>query len=422
MFSSKLTFIMTAVGAAVGLGNLFRFPALCTRYGSAYILVYIILLFVVGVPLLLSEVALGRLFGKNATYCFTSADPRATPLGFLSSANSFIIMTYYAVLLSFVVLAAVFSYRLLSPLGSPAEVFSPIIFPRRFSPALIFALVFSWGAVFLCFGDAKRLGAISTASVIFAASIIFGYAIFCTINSGGKVFSFLRFNAAVFGNSEFWVDVLGQVFFSLSLMVGVLVSYGACLNKKEGIIRCGITIALCDLGISLGGTVIYVAADISGEGSLFSSFSAYPAAFSSLGAVGSAVCFLFYLSVGVLCLASLFAYLKSATEFFTFFIGGSDTAWALGLSLVSLLLGGFLLQGSGLDVLKIIDGEVVPFLILLVGLLETALFNRPRLKTALLREINKNEKHPLPRRLFSLSIGLFSPIILFVLLLCQIFL
>ena len=79
-------------------------------------------------------------------------------------------------------------------------------------------------------------------------------------------------------------------------MVGVLVSYGACLNKKEGIVRCGVAVALCDLAVSLCGTVIYVAAKES-EGSLFSSFSAYPAAFSALGPFGAAVCFLFYLSV-----------------------------------------------------------------------------------------------------------------------------
>lgn len=421
MFSSKLTFIMTAVGAAVGLGNLFRFPTLCTLYGSAYILVYIILLFVVGVPLLLSEIALGRLFGKNATFCFASADRRAVPLGFLCSANSFIVMTYYAVLFSFVVLAAVFSYKLLSPTLPPAEVFTPIIFPFRFSPTLLFALIFSWAAVFLCFGDARRLGAISTVSVIFAAVIIFGFAVFCIINSGGKILSFLRFNPAVFCSSKFWIDAMGQVFFSLSLMVGVLVSYGACLNKKEGIVRCGIAVALCDLAVSLGGTVIFVAAGRQGEGSLFSSFSVYPAAFSSLGAAGSAVCFLFYLSVGVLCLASLFAYLKSATEFFTFSLGGSDTAWALGLSLLSLLLGSFLLQGRGLEALKLIDNEIVPFLIIFAGLVETVLFCRPPLKAALLSEINKNETHPLPRRLFSLSLGLFAPVTLFILLLYQIF-
>ena len=419
MFSSRLSFVMTAVGAAVGLGNLFRFPALCVRYGSAYILVYIMLLFVVGIPLLLSEIALGRMFGQNATFCFVSADRRALPLGFLASVNAFIIMTYYCVLFAFVVLAATFSYKLIGAQDA-AAVFSPILFPKTFSPVLFFALVFSWGAVFLCFGDAKRLGAISTVSVIAACLIIFGFSAFCAVKSGGKIFSFLAFRPTVFTLSKFWIDALGQVFFSLSLMVGVLVSYGACLNKKEGIVRCGVAVALCDLAVSLCGTVIYVAAKES-EGSLFSSFSAYPAAFSALGHFGAAVCFLFYLSVGFLCLASLFAYLKSACEFFVFRVGGNETAWALGLSLISLFFGSFLLWGRGLEFLKLIDGEVIPVLIILLGLAEVVLFNRPRLKSALLQEINKNEKHPFPRRLFSLSLGVFAPLTLFVLLIYGIF-
>ena len=67
MFTSKLSFIMASVGAAVGIGNLFRFPALCVNYGFAFVLVYIFLLCFVGLPLMFSEIALGRRFGGTAT-------------------------------------------------------------------------------------------------------------------------------------------------------------------------------------------------------------------------------------------------------------------------------------------------------------------------------------------------------------------
>ena len=69
MFSSKLSFVMTAVGAAVGLGNIFRFPALCVKYGAPFILVYIMSLVVLGLPLLFSEIAFGRRFGKTVGPC-----------------------------------------------------------------------------------------------------------------------------------------------------------------------------------------------------------------------------------------------------------------------------------------------------------------------------------------------------------------
>ncbi len=422
MFSSKLSFIMTAVGAAVGLGNIFRFPALCVRYGAPFILVYIMLLFALGLPLLFCEIAFGRKFGKTAPECFKNADKKALPISFLCSANSFIIMTYYCVLFSFTVLAAVFSYKLFGSAETNAStVFTPLIFPENFSPVLVCFLIFSWAAVLLCFGGAERLGKISTASVIFASVIIFSLALFGIISSKGAVFSFFKFNFSVFSSADFWLDSLGQVFFSLSLMVGVLITYGACLDKKESIINCGLFIAFFDLLISLAATIIYVSVGADGEGGLLSSFSAYPKAFSSFGSLSPIVCFLFYVSVGFLCLDSVFSYLKSAVSFFVYSLGGKEVFWAVGVASVSAVLGLFLLQGEGLRFLGILDQSIAPFLIILTGIFHTALFSRNKVKVALLGELGLHRKARLWSRLFFLSVSLFAPFVLFVLLLTQIF-
>ena len=423
MFSSKLSFIMAAVGAAVGLGNLFRFPALCVKYGSAFILVYIMLLVLVGLPLLFSEIALGRRFGGTASACFKTADKKAAPLGFLCSANAFIIMTYYCVLFCFVVLAAVFSYKLNGLTGrAAADIFGGIIFPEKFSPVLLCALIFAWAAVLFCFGGADRLGKISTASVIFSSSALLLLAIFSFFKAKGQIFSFFKLNFKVLLSPSFWGDSLGQIFFSLSLMVGVLVTYGAALSIKESIIKCGSLIAFFDLAVSLAGTVIYVSVGAEGADGLLSSFSVYPKAFSAFGALAAPALCLFYLSVGFLCLDSVFSYLKSAVGFFTHRLGGGELPWAVGLAAVSALLGAFMLQGSGLAFALILDGKIVPFLVLSVGLLECALFSRLRGNRSLLNEINKNAKRGLSARFYALSVGLFAPLILAVLLISYIFL
>ena len=411
---------MTAVGAAVGLGNIFRFPALAVKYGSAFILVYIILLFVLGLPLLFSEIALGRHFGKTAPECFKNADKKAFPISFLCSSNSFIIMTYYCVLLSFTVLATVFSYKLIGISEAEAtDVFTPLIFTDGFSPVLVCFLIFSWSAVMLCFGGAERLGKISTASVIFASFIIFSLALFSIFSTRGAVFSFLKFNFSVFNGWDFWSDTLGQVFFSLSLSVGVLVTYGACLEKKESIVKCGTLIGLFDLLISLAATVIFVAVNADGEGGLLSSFSVYPKAFASFGVLSAPVCIFFYLSVGFLCLDSVFSYLKSAVSFFVYRLGGKEVFWAVGVASVSCLLGFFLLSVEGLEFLGILDQNITPFLIIITGLLEISLFSRQNVKSALSYELGIYS--PFLRRLFSLSVSLFAPVILLLLLLSQIF-
>lgn len=420
MFSSKLHFIMTAVGAAVGLGNIFRFPVLAVKYGSAFILVYIMLLFALGLPLLFAEIALGRHFGKTAPECFKNAEKKALPISFLCSANSFIIMTYYCVLFSFTVFAAVFSYKLFGISEAEAsKILSPLIFKEGFSPVSVCFLVFSWAAVVLCFGGAERLGKISTVSVILASFIIFSLALFGIFSSGGSVFSFLKFNFSAFKDRNFWCDTLGQVFFSLSLAVGVLVTYGACLEKKESIVKCGALIGLFDLLISLAATVIFVAVNANEKGGLLASFSVYPKAFASFGVLCAPVCFLFYLSVGFLCLDSVFSYLKSAVGFLVYRLGGNEIFWAVGVASVSCILGFFLLCGEGLKFLGILDGSITPFLIIITGLLEISLFSRQNVKSALICELGIC--NPFLRRLFSLSVSLFAPIVLLVLLLSQIF-
>lgn len=422
MFSSKLSFVMTAVGAAVGLGNIFRFPALCLKYGSAYILVYIISLFAIGLPLMFSEIALGRKFGEIAPVCFASADKKGAPLGFMCSANAFIIMTYYCVLFSFVVAAATFSYKMFGASDTAAQtIFNEIIFPKNFSPVLLCFLIFSWGAVLFCFGGADRLGKISTASVIFASLIILSLSLFSLFFSPDAAFALFRFKVGVFTSPSFWLDSLSQVFFSLSLMVGILITYGACLDKKESIIKCSLAIAIFDLLISLAATLIFAFSGSVGEGGLLSSFSVYPKAFSALGVFSAPVCFLFYLSVGFLCLDSVFSYLKSAVGFFVHMLGGKEVFWAAGLSAVSALLGSFLLFGNGLKFLGVLDQKITPFLILLTGLFQTALFSRPAVKASLIKELNLLKKPKVFQNFFSLSISLFCPLVLLVLLFSQIF-
>lgn len=418
MFTSKLSFIMASVGAAVGIGNLFRFPALCVNYGSSFILVYILLLCFVGLPLMFSEIALGRRFGGTATFCFASLDKRATPAGFLCSANAFIIMTYYCVLFCFTVLAAVFSLKTFSGQNTLTE----ILFPNSFSPVLLCGLIFCWGAVLFCFGGADRLGKISTVSVIFSVSILFLLAIFSAFTAGGELLLFFKLNFSVFLSPMFWCDTLGQVFFSLSLMVGVLVTYGAYLNKTESIIKCGALVAFFDLAVSLAGTVIYVSVGRGDADGLLSSFSVYPKAFSVFGALSTPCLCLFYLSVGFLCLDSVFSYLKSAVGFFIFKLSGNELLWAVGMSSVSLLLGSFMLWGGGLALALVIDQKIVPFLIIFTGLLECILFCRQKGKNSLIHEINKGQKRPLPERFYTLSTGLFAPAVLFGLLISYIFL
>lgn len=402
---------MTTAGAAVGLGNIFRFPYLAARYGLPFIIVYIFFLLVIGLPLLLSEIAFGRRFSGR------KLGRRFGLLTLFCSANSFIILTYYTLLTAFVLLAVFFSFRLLSA-NTASAVFEPFL--KGGTPFPLLSLVFTMAALFFCFGDTKRIEKISTVSVIFSVGVIFAVALFRGLVYYEKLGSLFTFDFTIFLLPHFWVDTLSQVFFSLSVAVGVLTAYGSCLKREENLVFCGVGVALVDLTVSLLATVIYATTDSEASG-LFDSFSVYPDAFSSLGVLGFGLCFLFYLSLSFLCMDSLVSYLKSALLLIFPKRVKSEVSSAVVLCLVAFVFGLFLLFGSPADNIGFIDGKITPLIILFAALYETALFSRREILLQILDDINFRSDFKIIFRFFSLAIGLFAPLLILLLIIVQIF-
>ncbi len=421
-FGSKTSFIMASVGSAVGLGNIFRFPSLAVKYGIIFVLMYIFLLLLTGVPMLMSEIALGRRYGGSAVKSIGRANPAFLPVGWLSAANSFIIMTYYCLLFSYVLLTAFFSFRLLGETPDrSADLFTDIIYPKGFPTAGLIFLLIGWAIVMLCYLDAERLGKISTVGVIFASAVIGIMAVAGGISNPSGVIDFLRFAPQHTFSVDFWLDCLAQVFFSLSVMVGVMPVYGACLDKKENILSSALAVAFFDLLVSLASTLIYIGADAKGSQGLFACFSVYPKAFSRLGpGIGMAVAALFYLSVAVLCLDSVFAYLKSVATAVSEKIWLAEQKTARILSIIAAVFGLSLLGRGGGRTLEYIDGEIVPLLTLIIGIFE-AVFFAGLVDKGLLSEINLNAKNLLPRRIFRFSVAFLSPAVMIILIIAQIF-
>ena len=100
LWTSRLTYILAAVGSAVGLGNIWRFPFLCYRNGGATFLIpYVLSLFLLGIPLLVLEMAIGQSTGKGAVAAFAAFNPRHKGLGWCCFVSGAGIVTYYCVVL-----------------------------------------------------------------------------------------------------------------------------------------------------------------------------------------------------------------------------------------------------------------------------------------------------------------------------------
>lgn len=407
MFSSKLAFILTAVGAAVGLGNVFRFPYLAMKYGLSFILVYILFLCILGLPLLLSEIAFGRSFRGEKT------DRKTAVLTRFCSFNSFFVFGYYTLLFAFVIMAAVGAVRgdfaSLSALSNGGSV-------GGFGVCLLF-LVAAFAAALFCFGDAKRIGAISTVSVIISLLIIAFLAVFRAVLFPETLTPLFRADFSFFSDINFWFDALSQVFFSLSVAIGVLTAYGALLKRGENILVCGAFIAVIDLVVSLFSAVIYATVGGRVDG-LFDSFSVYPKAFFELGSIGPFLCFLFYISLSFLCLDSVVSFLKSSVCFlYPKRLKKEDTAAAV-LSFIAFIFAVFLLIFGAREGISFVDGKITPTLILLGGLSLTALFSKKEIFTRIEGELSLGKFS----RIFKALICRVSPVFIIFLLLAQIFL
>ena len=97
-WSSRVTFILAAVGSAVGLGNAWRFPGLAAKYGGgAFLITYAIAMLVLGIPKLTMEISLGRKTRQGAPGAFKSVNKKAEYVGWAATTNAFAIEIYYAV-------------------------------------------------------------------------------------------------------------------------------------------------------------------------------------------------------------------------------------------------------------------------------------------------------------------------------------
>ncbi|MCM1438676.1 MAG: hypothetical protein NC131_05625 [Roseburia sp.] len=203
--------IFAAVGAATGLGNAFRFPALCVKYGAPFFAAYAFVLAFVSFPLLIAELSFGRrnLSGKGAKVWGV--------IMCAAAANSALIALYYGVIAANLGCASI-NFALFG--GQRAD------FPPLFFAVLAAVLV----AVYALIKGAPR-----SLSASGRASVTLSLALFCPLAVAGAVRggAFSSFNFAAFAGAEIWIDALGQSLLSLSLAAGVMPAYAKTLKKGE---------------------------------------------------------------------------------------------------------------------------------------------------------------------------------------------
>lgn len=262
-WSGKWAFILAAAASAVGLGNLWRFPYLAAKFGGGmFLLTYLVLVLTFGVSLLLLETALGRKTRLSVIGAFRHFGAKFTFIGVLAAAVPFIITPYYCIIGGWVTKYMV-AYIAEGPLAlaDGGGFFTGFISSN--AESYLFMLVFM-AIVFLVVSLGVQKG-IEKANIIMMPALIVmavGIAIF-TLTLPGALEGAAYYLIPDFSkfSPELVINALGQMFYSLSLAMGIMVTYGSYMQKKDSLTSSVTRIAGFDFGVSfMAGLMIVPAA------------------------------------------------------------------------------------------------------------------------------------------------------------------
>jgi NSS family neurotransmitter:Na+ symporter len=318
-WATRMGFILAAVGSAVGLGNMWRFPYVVSEGGGAALVVlYLAIVALVGIPLMTAEFVVGRLSQQSPLV----AVPRLgrsrawAPLGWLFILGGFGILSYYSVIAGWTMRYAFDAIRNAIPSDTSAYFTAA---STGLDAVLLHVLFMAMTIWIVVQGVRKGL----ERSVLVMMPILFllliGLAIWAgTIQGGSEGYAYyLRPSLEALGRPGILADAAGQAFFSLSLGMGALMTYASYLRSKENLSREATVVALSDFGVAfVAGLVVFpvIAAfalrDQVGESTMGALFIALPKAFEGLGRTGDIVDTAFFVLLFVAALSSAISLLE----------------------------------------------------------------------------------------------------------------
>lgn len=309
-WSSRIGFIMAAAGSAVGLGNIWRFPYMTGENGGgAFIIIYLFFALVIGLSIMITEFAVGRKTSRAAVGAYKSVSRRWTFAGVIGVISGFFIMGFYPVVGGWAVAYIVKSFTgLLAAPEMIGDTFGAFI-TNPVEPLL-------WMLVFLAMnvaivakgisGGIEKAGKILMPT-LFALLILIAIKSVSLPGSGaGLSFLFKADWSKVTGQTV--LAALGQAFFSLSLGMGCMITYGSYLNKKENLVSNALIVTVMDTGVALlAGIAIFPALfafgmePAAGPGLVF---VVVPSIFAAMGGAGTIFSAIFFIALTVAALTS----------------------------------------------------------------------------------------------------------------------
>ncbi|ACZ20101.1 SNF family Na+-dependent transporter [Sanguibacter keddieii DSM 10542] len=339
-WSGQTGFILAAIGSAVGLGNIWRFPGVAYENGGgAFLVPYVIALLVIGIPVLFFDYALGHRFRGSAPTVFRRLTRRAEALGWFQVGISIVIILYYTVIIAWALSFVWFSVE--QTWGDDAAGFFTNDFLRTSAepgigldvvPGVFWPLVGTWVVTLgiLALGVQKGLERsnvifLPLLVVLFAALVV--RALFLDGATDG-LNAFFTPDWSALLHPGVWIAAVAHIFFSLSIAFGIMVTYSSYLKRRSNLTSSGLVVAFSNssfeilAGVGVFATLGFMAHqqgvgvdDLEGLTGPTLSFSTFPQIISAMPG-GSFFGVLFFLSLAVAGLTSLLSLLQVVSAAF----------------------------------------------------------------------------------------------------------
>ncbi len=371
-FSNKLGFVLAAAGSAVGLGNIWRFPYLAAKYGGGtFLLIYLSLAVTFGFTLMIAEIALGRKTGLSAIGAFRSLDKRYNFLGILAVIVPVIIFPYYSVIGGWVV-----KYFTVFVTGgvqdSAGDTYFTDFIGGTIEPIGWFLIFLAFTAVVVLCGVEKGIEKVSKIMMpilVVLTVIISVYGLTLKGATEGLVYYVKPHMADV--SVKTVLAAMGQLFYSMSLAMGIMITYGSYMKKSDKLESSVRQIELFDTGIAfLAGLMIIPAvfAFSGGDRSALNAgpglmFMTLPKVFASMkfgGVIGT----IFFLLVFFAALTSAISLMETIVSVFMDKFGWKRRFTGIFVAILALVMGipsslGFgplaSISWNGMSILDIMD-------------------------------------------------------------------
>ena len=262
-FNSRFVFLMAAIGSAVGLGNIWRFPYVAYENGGgAFLIPYIVALLTAGIPILWFDLAIGHRFRGSTPLAFRRIDKRWESIGWFKVGVNFFIAIYYAAIVAW---AAIYMVRSVSKAwGDDPETFFMSDFLKA-DPSQTYSTSFVWPIlivmilvwifciVTLATDINKGIGKLTSVFLPILAVMFIILVVRAIFLDGALegLNAFFTPNWSVLSDPSVWIAAYGQIFFSLSIGFGIMITYASYLKPRTNITNTGMVTAFANSSFEL---------------------------------------------------------------------------------------------------------------------------------------------------------------------------